>query len=571
MKPWIILTIIFATLLLEQLNSHLLKNQKSLSYLQNSASDEEIMIHFRHFHQKHAKHYDIDSDEGQQRFKKFKDNFNFINNHNSKKRSYTLGVGTHADLTNQEYQEKILIKLDLTTIPTPVVSNPSQSKCKKKRTDLESLASSEITQIPNYNWTYAYGTARNQGQCGSCWAFATAGAIEANYFLQFNSSVSYLSTQQLVDCFNGAKPCGGAQTYDAMNYIIPNGIMYDNAYPYTSSNALTTGTCQYNATVANNLLTSFNTCSQNSQKSPCGRSNLIAMLANGPVIAYFDAKSPIFQHYSGGILNYTCNATSIDHAINIVGVSSDSYKGYYIARNQYGTGWGENGYFRMYFDDNTQTCFIEQNAWQPVLKKTNIPMPPPPAIPCTTFYSGISGQGTQYSVCQSQTSLTNFTGQIMGLSMGGATEVTLFANPNCGKGAYQPIKTSYPDFTKYALLSPFINNVQSVIINWHSTTPPQGCIWVYSGTCFTGTQTVICLPGIDPNVAGRAPISFYNSPIQNLSAINSSTISSYRVGPGVNTITLYSKINSGGNPFSIPVPDNTNFSYPNWGLSLQLS
>ena len=155
------------------------------------------------------------------------------------------------------------------------------------------------------------------------------------------------------------------------------------------------------------------------------------MLASGPVIAYIDASDKNFQHYKIGIMNFTCTAASINHAINIVGVGSDNYKGYYIGRNSYGSSWGENGYFRMYFDDNTQTCFIERNAWQPVVQKTNIPMPPPPLVLCTIFYSGTNRQGTQYSVCKSQTSFPNLNGQIMGMTMGSATEVSLFNGQNC--------------------------------------------------------------------------------------------------------------------------------------------
>ena len=525
MKLWIIFTTIFATLHLFKSKSNLLKRKNFMSFFTNSAtSDQEIMHHFKKFHKKHVKGYLIDSEQGNVKFNKFKDNFNFIKDHNSIKRNYTLGIGPFSDMTPDEFRETMLMKHDIILNFTKKF-NSTVSQRVERRVLRAEQSSNVNASIPSYNWTYSYGPARTQGSCGCCWAFATCGGIESHYFLSFKTSLT-LSPQQLVDCDTTSNGCNGGFPSTALTYIEQSGIQYESSYPFFSGTSNKAGTCQYSANQANDIVTSYTSCPQHPQ-TICGRNSIISMLANGPIIAVIDASSPILQHYTSGILDYKCTASIFDHAINIAGVGSDSMGGYYIVRNSWGSTWGENGYFRMRFDDSTNSCFLETNGWQPVVQQTNVIAPV--VSPCLTFYSQNDFKGTAYNVCQTESNLPNFNGQVSGFVMGSASSVALYNSPNC-TGSYQVFSGNVGSLSDVGQSS-FINNVGSVIIDGHLQEPPQNCTWIYTGCCFSSNQLQIC--NAVPDLS-QLPINFSNQ------------INAMKFGPGVTGLQIFNNVNYGG-------------------------
>lgn len=244
------------------------------------------------------------------------------------------------------------------------------------------------------------------------------------------------------------------------------------------------------------------------------------MLQKGPLVGVVDASSSAFQNYKGGVLDIPC--TTINHAINIVGISNDKKGWYYIARNQYGIYWGEKGYFRLRFNSNTKSCLMDSQAWLPVVKKTNLTPPPAPTPQCTKFYSGCKLQGTTYSLCKNQANFTTTQRQISGFTIGNSTTVDLFTGPNC-TGVYYTFNSDTACFSEVGVSS-LINNVGSAIINWNSQAPPKGCVWVYSGCCFLSTWLQICTSVPDLSVAAY---KFANK------------INAVRIGPGVNSVKLF--------------------------------
>ena len=88
---------------------------------------------------------------------------------------------------------------------------------------------------------------RNQGACGSCWAFAATGATELMVNLYFNQQLNLdLSEQQILSC-SGAGSCNGGYVPPSLGYIQNNGIVEEDCFPYQASNLNCTGMCQ-NAT-----------------------------------------------------------------------------------------------------------------------------------------------------------------------------------------------------------------------------------------------------------------------------------------------------------------------------------
>jgi len=106
---------------------------------------------------------------------------------------------------------------------------------------------SEVDALPaTVNWLTAGAVTpiKNQGQCGSCWAFSTTGSLEGLNFLTNKNLLSF-SEQQLVDCSGsyGNQGCNGGLMDNAFKYVMAQGIELEATYPYTAVD----GNCKYSA------------------------------------------------------------------------------------------------------------------------------------------------------------------------------------------------------------------------------------------------------------------------------------------------------------------------------------
>jgi len=198
---------------------------------------------------------------------------------------------------------------------------------------------------------------KNQGQCGSCWAFSTIGVIESKYAIKGNPLTEF-SEQEVVDCSQGCSEeppygkvcnqgCNGGWQWNAFYDIVTwKGVELETAYPYTAQ----TGTCQRSQHGPPEAPITNYTCLSTPQGAVANEDQMAAYLvANGPIAIAMDAG--LLETYSGGIINPTtgqCSQVQLDHAIIIVGFDTDPTVGdYWIVRNSWGAAWGEAGYFRI--------------------------------------------------------------------------------------------------------------------------------------------------------------------------------------------------------------------------------
>ncbi|XP_029431245.1 ervatamin-B-like [Rhinatrema bivittatum] len=175
---------------------------------------------------------------------------------------------------------------------------------------------------------------KDQGYCGSCWAFSTVGTIESRYCIKYGPLVE-LSEQQLVDCDSSNDGCCGGFPSSAFFHVTEYGMMKSSNYKYkgyaTECRFKNSKALQLNASKSYDLI---------------GEDNIASAVAfDGPLSVAF-AVHTHFYFYDKGIYDEAC-APAANHAILAVGYGSEEYEQYWIIKNSWGQYWGEKGYGKI--------------------------------------------------------------------------------------------------------------------------------------------------------------------------------------------------------------------------------
>lgn len=228
-------------------------------------------------------------------------------------------------------------------------------------TRASSRAYSNVNLPKSVDWRTkgAVTEVKDQGSCGSCWAFSTTGALEGQQFLKTGKLVS-LSEQNLVDCTDadGDDKCSGRSRHDAIDWIKDHGgIETEQSYPYKAKG----GSCKYNKKLSAATVHKSNDIPRGDEKK------LQEAIANsGPISVGIDYTGKSFKFYSSGIYyEPKCDPNKLTHAVLAVGYGTDEHgKDYYIVKNSWGKKWGENGYIKMARNRNNN-CGIASAAIYP--------------------------------------------------------------------------------------------------------------------------------------------------------------------------------------------------------------
>ncbi|CAD8153012.1 unnamed protein product [Paramecium pentaurelia] len=263
------------------------------------------------------------------RLQVFIENLNYINafNQSPEKKTYTLGLNQFADLSKEEFEE-IYLKL---RVPNSDNINPKDKNFKYTEGAIDWTDGSKII----------YPDIKHQGKCGSCWAFATIGAIEMKSQLVYKTLYT-LSEQELIDCSGqyGNLGCDGGWISNAVEYVAIRGLSDIKDYPYTGVD----GVCKWNRRSFIHFVTTI-------RIDGCER--LAFSLSYDIIPVYVDAT--LWQFYKNGILT-TCDK-KLNHAVIVVGISSD---GVWKVRNSWGAAWGEAGHIRLAQGDTCGICMAPE-------------------------------------------------------------------------------------------------------------------------------------------------------------------------------------------------------------------
>ncbi|CAH8576032.1 unnamed protein product [Schistosoma turkestanicum] len=221
---------------------------------------------------------------------------------------------------------------------------------------------------PKVDWRRegAVTEVKNQGRCGSCWAFSSTGAIEGQHYLKTKRLVS-ISEQQLIDCSKsyGNNGCGGGLMNLAFEYVQENGgIDSEISYPYMSGDGEDSMQCHFNATNIVAQVTGYFSIEEGDE-----RALMDAVATKGPISVAVNAGLPSFSAYKSGIYsdpNCKGGPDDLDHGVLVVGYGEENGRSYWLVKNSWGEDWGENGYIKI-LKDSKNMCGIATAASYPLV------------------------------------------------------------------------------------------------------------------------------------------------------------------------------------------------------------
>jgi len=210
------------------------------------------------------------------------------------------------------------------------------------------------------NWVTkgAVTDVKNQGQCGSCWAFSTTGSVEGAHFLAGNDLVA-LSEQQLVDCDHTDDGCSGGLMDYAFKYLEKNGLMTEAQYPYIAKRHSIFDRCRTKEDEMKVKVTSY------SDVTPKSLTQMKAAVTKQPVSIAIEADKSAFQLYHTGVITGDKCGTHLDHGVLAVGYGTQDGEDYFLVKNSWGASWGDHGYVKIGSDN---VCGMLQ---QPSYPETN--------------------------------------------------------------------------------------------------------------------------------------------------------------------------------------------------------
>lgn len=270
-----------------------------------------------------------------------------VQNLNSKNGSYKAGHNIFSDWTDEEYMSMMGLKIVQTNDQVDLFTGAHNTTGVDWRN-----SKGVITPI------------KNQGACGSCWAFSATEAIESAYVIAGNEQV-IMAPQLLVDCDKGFfknHGCNGGWYYTAYVYHKDHKTMREADYPYTSGTDGVETECSEDAAKGVTNVSGYRQVSGDVE-------SMKAAIEIGPINVAVSAGNDVFRNYISGIVGAHDNCgTHVDHAVVAVGWGTEDGQDYYIVRNSWGPEWGDAGFIKIAAEEGDEgVCGINGNVYFPII------------------------------------------------------------------------------------------------------------------------------------------------------------------------------------------------------------
>ena len=233
--------------------------------------------------------------------------------------TWTMGVNQFADMTEEEFKSHMGLK-----VPDTLTFHP------------RNILLLNQSYPDSINWVEkgAVTPVKNQGQCGSCWAFAAVGAMEGQHFIKSGKLVA-LSEQEYVDCVTGSSGCSGGYMDHAFEYASEHGAISEEKYPYEASD---TNGCRMEGKPI--------VYKPNGYKFATTEEEIVSAVGNiGPITVGLDFTH--LRNYKSGIFDTDLSCNRLGHALLVVGYGTENGVDYYLMKNSWAASWGDKGYFKM--------------------------------------------------------------------------------------------------------------------------------------------------------------------------------------------------------------------------------
>jgi len=280
--------------------------------------------------------------------------------------SYILGHNEFSDMTHEEFVDHFHLKTPDIDISQTTVNGFNDEDSEEVARSLHEMS---LESLPDYiNWISAGAVTpvKNQGACGSCWAFSTTGALEGAKAIKTGELVS-LSEQNLLDCDHTDMGCSGGLMDNAFKFDEKSGgLCSEEDYPYLAKQSKV---CNTTCTdVPGSIVKSFVDVPAGDERA------LLSALAMQPVSVAIQADQHPFQFYKGGVLtDDVCGQRGqLDHGVLAVGYGTDleTQTPYWLVKNSWGETWGSGGYIKLARNSTNEfgMCAILKMASFPIVE-----------------------------------------------------------------------------------------------------------------------------------------------------------------------------------------------------------